>query len=63
MFSLFFDGIQRDLQIAILPPVLCALFRLLFIEKKRLRSENGRNGSPAFATDSGGGWTLMRMSI
>ena len=37
MFSLFFDGIQRDLQIAILPPVLCALFRLLFIEIYRAK--------------------------
>ena len=35
MFSLFFDGIQQDLQIAILPPVLCALFRLIFIEVYR----------------------------
>lgn len=37
MFSLFFDGIQQDLQIAILPPVLCALFRLLFIEIYRAK--------------------------
>lgn len=35
MFSLFFDGIQQDLQIAILPPILCALFRLIFIEVYR----------------------------
>lgn len=35
MFSLFFDGIQQDLQIAILPPVLCALFHLIFIEVYR----------------------------
>ena len=66
MFSLFFAGIQQDFKLAIWPPILCALFRLAFIliyREKRLRSENGRNGSPAFAMDSGGGWTLMRMSI
>ena len=31
MFSLFFAGIQQDFKLAILPPILCALFRLAFI--------------------------------
>lgn len=32
MFSLFFAGMQQDLKLAILPPILCAVFRLIFIE-------------------------------
>lgn len=31
MFSLFFAGIQQDFKLAIWPPILCALFRLVFI--------------------------------
>lgn len=31
MFSLYFAGVQQDFKIAILPPILCALFRLAFI--------------------------------
>ena len=31
MFSLFFSGLQQDIKIALLPPLLCALFRLAFI--------------------------------
>lgn len=31
MFSLFFAGVQQDFKIAILPPILCALFRFAFI--------------------------------
>lgn len=31
MFSFYFAGVQQDFKIAILPPILCALFRLAFI--------------------------------
>lgn len=31
MFSMFFAGVQQDFKLAILPPILCALFRLAFI--------------------------------
>ncbi len=31
MFSLFFAGMQQDFKLAVLPPILCALFRLAFI--------------------------------
>ena len=31
MFSLIFDGLQQDLRLALLPPAVCALFRLAFI--------------------------------
>ena len=31
MFSLIFDGLQLDLRLALLPPLFCALFRLVFI--------------------------------
>ncbi|BEU87411.1 LTA synthase family protein [Selenomonas sp. TAMA-11512] len=31
MFSLFFTGLQQDLKIFLLVPIVCALFRLLFI--------------------------------
>lgn len=31
MFSLYFAGVQQDFKIAVLPPILCALFRLAFI--------------------------------
>lgn len=30
-FSIFFEGIQEDFLLAVLPPVLCAVFRLAFI--------------------------------
>ena len=59
MFSLFFDGIQQDLQIAILPPVLCALFRLIFIEVYRAKKHllvNGANGITASDMAFGGEW-------
>ena len=32
MFSLFFAGWQQDIKLALLAPILCALFRLIFIE-------------------------------
>lgn len=31
MFSDFFLGMQQDLKIFLLPPVICAVFRLIFI--------------------------------
>lgn len=31
MFSMFFAGVQQDFKLAVLPPILCALFRLAFI--------------------------------
>ncbi len=31
MFSLFFTGIQQDFKVFLLAPVLCAVFRLMFI--------------------------------
>ena len=31
MFALFFEGVQEDFLLALIPPVLCALFRLAFI--------------------------------
>ena len=31
MFALFFEGIQEDFLLALIPPVICALFRLAFI--------------------------------
>lgn len=31
MFSLYFAGVQQDFKMAILSPILCALFRLAFI--------------------------------
>lgn len=46
MFSLFFAGIQQDFKIALLPPLLCAAFRLIFIlvyrEKKTPAGEWAR---------------------
>ena len=30
-FSIFFEGIQEDFLLAVLPPVLCAVFRLAFV--------------------------------
>ncbi len=32
MFSVFFAGLQQDLKLALLAPLLCAIFRLIFIE-------------------------------
>ena len=31
MFALFFEGVQEDFLLALIPPVICALFRLAFI--------------------------------
>ena len=31
MFSNFFLGMQQDLKLLLLPPVICAVFRLIFI--------------------------------
>ena len=31
MFAFFFAGLQQDIKIALLPPLLCAIFRLIFI--------------------------------
>ena len=31
MSELFFHGIQQDVKIFLLPPILCAIFRAIFI--------------------------------
>lgn len=31
MFELFWNGLQQDIKLAVLPPIVCALFRLVFI--------------------------------
>lgn len=31
MFSLYFAGMQQDIKLAVLPPLLCAVFRAIFI--------------------------------
>ena len=31
MTEIFFHGVQQDLKLALLPPIVCALFRLAFI--------------------------------
>ena len=35
MFSLIFHGLQQDLRLALLPPLFCAVFRLIFILRYR----------------------------
>lgn len=46
MFSMFFAGVQQDFKLAVLPPILCALFRLAFIliyrDKKTPSGEWGK---------------------
>ena len=46
MFEYFFLGIQQDIKLAVLAPVVCALFRLAFIgvyrPKKRLAHDAKR---------------------
>ena len=33
MFAEFFYGWQQDIRLALIPPILCAIFRLIFICK------------------------------
>ena len=56
MFSDFFLGMQQDLKIFLLPPFLCAVFRLIFILVYRpKKSPRGEWRKWLF----GGGWISM----
>lgn len=64
MFSSMFYGVQQDVKLALLAPLFCAVFRLIFIlayaPDKTLRG-NEKSGLNALGTGFGGEWIIMRM--
>lgn len=64
MELLILQGLQQDIKIFLLSPILCAIFRFLFIyffaPNKTYKGQE-KNGVPALTMDFGGVWTLMPM--
>ena len=57
MFSHFFMGIQQDIKLAILAPIMCAIF----IDRRSLFPMIANVYGNFTDTDFGGAWILMRM--
>ena len=62
-FEAFFAGWQMDLRLAVVPPILCAIFRFIFIylDGPKKISAGGIRGScgTALLMASGGAWILI----
>ena len=64
MELLILQGLQQDIKIFLLSPIVCAIFRFLFIyflHPIGLIKDKKRNGGPALVMDFGGAWILMPM--
>lgn len=61
-FEAFFAGWQMDLRLAVVPPILCVIFRFIFIYldgPKKISEWKNISYLPASAMVSGGAWILI----